>query len=74
MPERAFLVAYENNFRGDDDLELRLRMASEFGAGVMGAAGYGLLPGCRADLFLMDAVTTQEAVVDHPVRKLVMKA
>lgn len=74
MLERAFIVAYRNGFRRDPDLELCFRMASEYGAALIGADGYGLEPGCRADLILVDGETVAEAVVEHPRRALVMKA
>lgn len=74
MLERAFLVAYRNNFRADADIELCLAMATRHGAALMGVEGYGLEPGCRADLVLVDAETAEEAVVEHPPRRLVLKA
>lgn len=74
MLERAFLLAYRSNFRKDADLETVLRMATEGGAAVMGAEGYGLDSGCRADLVLVDAETLAEAVVTHAPRRLVVKA
>lgn len=73
MLQRAFILAYRNGFRRDADIELCLRMAGEHGAAVVGVEGYGLQPGCRADLILVDGETVAEAVVEHPRRALVMK-
>lgn len=73
MLQRAFVVAYRNGFRRDADITLTLAMATTGGAQLMGADGYGLDPGCVADLVLVDAETLAEAVVEHPTRRLVMK-
>ncbi len=74
MLERAYLVAYKNGFRHDEDIALALRLCTHGGAQVMGVADYGLDVGCRADLLLVDAETVAEAVVMHPPRRAVVKA
>lgn len=74
MLERAFLVAYKNGFRHDEDIALALRLCTHGGAQVMGVTGYGLDVGCSADLVLVDAETAAEAVVMHPPRRAVIKA
>jgi cytosine/adenosine deaminase-related metal-dependent hydrolase len=44
------------------------------GAGkVMALKGYGLAPGCAADLLLADGDCLTEAVVSHAPRRLVVK-
>jgi cytosine deaminase len=76
MPDmllRAFIVAYRNNFRRDDELELVLDIATHGGAQVMGATDYGLAPGCDADLVIVPGETHVEAIVERPARWLVMK-
>ena len=73
MLQRAFIVAYRNGFRRDEDIALTLEMATTGGAQVMGADTYGLKPGSAADLVLVDAETLAEAVIEHPPRRLVMK-
>ena len=73
MLERAYLVAYVNGFRDDPGLELALRMATSHGADIMGVEGYGLAPGCSADLVLLNARTQAEAVAAHPPRQMVFK-
>jgi cytosine/adenosine deaminase-related metal-dependent hydrolase len=73
MLERAFLLAYRSGFRDDPGIEIALRMATYGGAQVMGVAHYGLAVGSAADLVLVEAETASEAVVFHPVRRLVLK-
>lgn len=71
MPDmllRAFLVAYRNNFRRDDEIEIALAMATSGGAQVMGQADYGLVPGAAADFALVDGETHVEAVIERPAR------
>lgn len=73
MLERAYLVAYRNGFRHDDDIALALHMATFGGAQVMHVAGYGLALGDVADLVLVEAENAAEAVVMHPPRRCVVK-
>lgn len=73
MLERVFIVIYRNNLRRDEDIENVLRVATEGGAGVMKADGYGLREGADADLVLVDGETHVEAVISRPARHLVMK-
>jgi cytosine/adenosine deaminase-related metal-dependent hydrolase len=76
MPDmllRTFLVAYRNNLRRDDEIEMLLDIATYGGARVLGDAAYGLAPGCRADLVLVDGETHVSAVIDRLPRWLVLK-
>jgi cytosine/adenosine deaminase-related metal-dependent hydrolase len=76
MPDmllRAFLLAYRNNFRRDDELELALDIATYGGADVVGDREYGLTPGCWADLVLVDGETHLEVLIERPPRHLVIK-
>jgi cytosine/adenosine deaminase-related metal-dependent hydrolase len=73
MLERVYIVIYRNNLRRDDDIENVIRVATEGGANVMKAAGYGLREGADADLVLVDGETHVEAVISRPARHLVMK-
>ena len=70
--ERAALLAYRSGFRRDEDLATALELATFAGARVLGLDGYGLEPGCHADLTLVPAETIGEAVVAHPTRSLVV--
>ena len=71
--ERASLLAYRSGFRRDEELAAALELATFAGARVLGLDGYGLEPGCHADLTLVPAETIGEAVVAHPARSLVVK-
>jgi cytosine deaminase len=72
MLERAMLIGLRNDFRRDEELEVALDCVTHSAARGCGFADYGLLPGHRADLVLVDAQTPAEAVVARPVRKLVV--
>lgn len=76
MPDmllRAFLVAYRNGLRRDDDLGLVLDVVTEGGAAVIGAADYGLAVGRAADLVLVDGENHLAAMIERPPRWLVVK-
>ncbi|MGH2551340.1 MAG: amidohydrolase, partial [Thermomicrobiales bacterium] len=76
MPDmllRAFIVAYRNNFRRDDELEIVLDLITHGGAGVLGETGYGISPGAIADLVLIDGQNHVAAVIERPTNRLVMK-
>lgn len=74
MLDRARIVALRNNLRADADVELALAVCSSGGAAVMGVQGYGLTPGCTADLTLLTGRTLAEAVVEGAPRPLTIKA
>jgi len=76
MPDmllRTFLIAYRNNLRRDDEIEMVLDIATHGGAHVLGDTTYGLSSGCRADLVIVDGETHVEAVIERPPRWLVLK-
>lgn len=76
MPDmllRAFIVAYRNNFRRDDELEIALDLITQGGAEVIGGDNYGITPGSAADLVLLDGETHVESVIERPLNRLVMK-
>jgi cytosine deaminase len=72
MLERAMLVGLRNNLRRDDEIELAFGAVTTVGASVCGFADHGLEPGCMADLVLVRAESLAHAVVEHPVRQLVV--
>ncbi|CAH0257829.1 amidohydrolase family protein [Roseomonas sp. CECT 9278] len=72
MLERAMLVGLRNNFRRDDEIALAFDCVSTAGAKGCGFEDYGLHPGARADLVLVDARALAEAVVVRPPRRLVV--
>ena len=73
MLERAMLVGYRNELAADEDLALALGLATTAPARVLGIAEYGLAVGAPADLVAVPVLSVQEAVTDHPRRKLVVK-
>ncbi|HLT20923.1 MAG TPA: amidohydrolase family protein, partial [Thermomicrobiales bacterium] len=77
MPDmllRCFILAYRNNLRRDDEIEMVIDIATSSGAGVIGMADYGLEPGRPADFVLVDGETHVEAVIERPPRWLVVKS
>ena len=73
MLERAMLLGYRSNYRLDPDIETALDLTTFGGAAVMGAEGYGLEVGCRADFVVVPGDTLAEAVINRPPRTLVIK-
>lgn len=76
MPDmllRSFIIAYRNNLRRDDEIEMVLDIVTYGGARVLGDERYGLEPGCWADFVLVDGETHVEAVIERPKRHLVVK-
>jgi len=72
MLERAMLIGLRYNLRRDDEIDVALDTVTHAGARGCGFEAYGLVPGNRADLVLVDAQTVAQAVVSRPVRKLVV--
>lgn len=71
---RAMLIANRNDARSDAAMDQVLATVTSAAAQGCGFAGYGLSPGCRADLVLVDAETVAHAIVAQPVRALVISA
>lgn len=74
MLERAYIMAYRNSLRRDDDIEDILYTITYDNAAVVGAENYGLTVGRSADLVLLPGVNHVEAMVARRPRTLVMKA
>ena len=72
MLDRAMHIGLRNGLRRDDELAWALECVTSAAAVGCGFAGYGLTPGCRADLVLVEAETVAEAIVRHPPRRLVV--
>jgi cytosine deaminase len=70
----AHLLAVAGHLGTVPDLELVLRMATEHAARALRLPDYGLRPGARADLVLLDCGSAAEAVAAPPERLWVMKA
>ncbi|MGJ7612589.1 MULTISPECIES: amidohydrolase family protein [unclassified Variovorax] len=72
MLERAMIIGLRYNLRRDDEIDVALDTVTHSGARGCGFEAYGLVPGNRADLVLLDAQTVAHAVVSRPVRRLVV--
>ena len=73
MLHRAEIIGMKNGLRRDEDLEYAIHVCSSGGAAVMRIEGYGLAPGCDADLTLLRGQTLAHALVDRAPRPLVVK-
>ncbi|MCX7230139.1 MAG: amidohydrolase family protein [Burkholderiales bacterium] len=73
MLERAMFVGLRNNFRRDEDVALAFHTCTRGGADVMRIDGYGLEPGCAADLLIVPGETVTDAVVSRPMDRVVVK-
>jgi cytosine/creatinine deaminase len=73
MLERAMFVGQRNNLRRDDEMAIAFDICTHGGAKVMELEGYGLAPGAKADLVLLEGESLAEAIVTRAPRRLVMK-
>ena len=73
MLERAMLVAYRAGLRTDEGIALAFDLCTGAAAQAIGYGPYGLNVGARGDFVAVAAETLAEAVVDRPVRSLVVK-
>ena len=71
---RAMLIAQRNDARSDVALDEVLATVTTEAARGCGFAAYGLAPGARADLVLLEAETVPHAIVAQPPRRLVLSA
>jgi cytosine deaminase len=69
----ANLLAVAGHLGTIDDLALVLRMATAHGARALRRSDYGLQPGARADLVLLDCTEPAAAVAVVPERLVVIK-
>ncbi|MFD4839756.1 amidohydrolase family protein [Achromobacter sp. NPDC058515] len=72
MLARATLIGLRNDLRRDDEVEWAFDCVTHAAARACGFADYGLAPGARADLVLVDASCVAEAVVKRAPRRLVV--
>jgi cytosine/adenosine deaminase-related metal-dependent hydrolase len=72
MLARATLIGLRNDLRRDDEVEWAFDCVTAAAARACGFADYGLAPGARADLVLVDASCVAEAVVKRAPRRLVV--
>lgn len=73
--DTALLLAQTGHLSGSADLARVLRMVTYEAARVVGAAqGYGVRPGDRADLVVLDTTVYDDIVLDRPERAYVIKS
>lgn len=73
MLDRAAIVAARQEFYANDDLRLALDLATMEPAKALGIISYGLAVGAPADLVAVDTPGVEEAVINRPPRKLVLR-
>ncbi len=71
--QRAMIIGYRQDFNADEDVAHAFDMVTTIPAAVLGLEGYGLAPGCRADLVLIPAGSVPEAVAGVPGGRTVLK-
>ena len=72
--QAAFVLAHYGQMSGAEELKTLLRMVTENPARALGLEGYGLEPGCRADLVVHGAGSEFDSVRLMPPRRLVLRA
>jgi len=70
---RAQIIGYRQEFLADPDLVHAFAMVTEIPAAVLGVTHYGLGPGRRADIVLLDSGSVPEAVAGAPRGRTVIK-
>jgi cytosine deaminase len=71
--QAAFVLAHYGQMSGHDELRTLIDMITTNPALALGLEGYGLEPGCRADLCAFAAPTGMDAIRLVAPRKLVMR-
>jgi len=74
MLDRAMMIGYRQNICAKEDLAYCFDMATTLPARVLGLDGYGIAPGCKADLVILASASVQDAVLDRPVARTVLKS
>jgi cytosine deaminase len=74
MLEVAFMALHVAHMTGRDDMRFAFEAVTENPARVMNLDGYGLAPGCRADMVLLQANDPIEAIRLKPARLKVIRA
>jgi len=65
-------VAYQSNFRTDDELDVALDLITASAARALGVEDYGVHEGAVADLLVIDSPSPAAAVAAHPASRLVL--
>ncbi len=73
MLEVAHMGLHVAQMTGQDAMHRCFLSVTETPARILGLEGYGLAPGCHADLVLLDAGSTVEAIRLRAARRLVLR-
>ena len=73
MLDVAFMGLHATHMSGESEIELMLDAVTVNGARTLGLEGYGLEPGCHADLVVLDARSVTDALRAHPARLSVVR-
>lgn len=68
----ARTVAYQSDFRTDDELLVALDLVTDAAATALGLSGYGLRVGAHADLVILEASSAAQVVASPPVQRTVL--
>src|SRR5437879_3832726 len=71
--QAAFVLAHYGQMSGHNELRTLIDMITFNPASALGLEGYGLLPGCRADLCAFAAPTAMDAIRLVAPRRLVLR-
>lgn len=74
MLARAMMIGLRNDLRRDDEVQWAFDCVSASAARACGFGDYGLMPGARADLVLVQASGVAEAVAQRAPRRLVVSS
>jgi len=72
--EEGLILAYGAHMDTVEQLENLLRMSTYNAAKALRLEGYGLEPGCRADMVILDALSPSAAIVSQAEKNYVFKA
>jgi cytosine deaminase len=72
--EEALILSYGAHMDSIDQLDTLMRMATYGGAKAIGLEDYGLQPGCKADMVVLDAPTPSAAIVGQVEKNYVFKS
>jgi cytosine deaminase len=71
--EEALILSYGAHMDTVEQLEALMHMGTYGGAEAIGLEGYGLEPGCKADLVVLDAPSLSAAIVGQVEKNYVFK-
>ena len=73
MLEVAHMGLHVGQMTGTEEMRQNFEAVTYNGAKVMGLEGYGLMPGCRADMVVLQAADVHEALRLKPARLFVIR-